>query len=95
VETGLKGRKNIHTVRRAEALRVQGGENWMRSIFVRFIFIWIGGGLRALRSWRWAERKPNQRSSGVTSGTRNVLIVGAGSLGHRIANYLEEHEMER
>ena len=29
-------------------------------------------------------------------GTRNVLIVGAGALGHRIANYLEKHpEMGR
>ncbi len=25
------------------------------------------------------------------SGTRNVLIVGAGGLGHRLANYLEKH----
>jgi exopolysaccharide biosynthesis polyprenyl glycosylphosphotransferase len=27
----------------------------------------------------------------VTGGTRNVLIVGAGSLGHRIASHLEKH----
>lgn len=98
METGLKNRKSIHAVRRAEALREQGGENLMRSIFGWIGFVWIGSLLRSgsLRGWPWTERKPNPHGARVTSGTRNVLIVGAGSLGHRIANYLEKHtEMDR
>ncbi|MGD0567999.1 MAG: sugar transferase [Candidatus Sulfotelmatobacter sp.] len=71
----------------------------MRSIFgwIGFVwvgFVWIGGVLRYgfLGAWRRIERESYQRGPIVTSGTRNVLIVGAGSLGHRIANCLEKHD---
>ena len=104
METGLKSGKSIHAAGRAEALRGRGGKSWMRSIFgwigfgwIGFVwigFVWIGGVLRYgfLRAWRRIERESYQRGPIVTSGTRNVLIVGAGSLGHRIANCLEKHD---
>jgi exopolysaccharide biosynthesis polyprenyl glycosylphosphotransferase len=38
----------------------------------------------------WLGWKANRDRLRVTHGTKNVLIVGAGNLGHRIANYLEE-----
>ena len=45
---------------------------------------------------RWGERARHRRGLLDMRGTRNVLIVGAGALGHRIANYLEKHpEMGR
>jgi exopolysaccharide biosynthesis polyprenyl glycosylphosphotransferase len=41
-------------------------------------------------------RKKPQREVWARGGARNVLIVGAGGLGQRIANYLEKHpEMGR
>jgi exopolysaccharide biosynthesis polyprenyl glycosylphosphotransferase len=51
------------------------------------------GGLLASR---WAQREGNQHGTPARGGVRNVLIVGAGGLGHRLASYLEEHpEMGR
>jgi exopolysaccharide biosynthesis polyprenyl glycosylphosphotransferase len=51
------------------------------------------GGLLASR---WAEREGNRHRAAARSGMRNVLIVGAGGLGHRLASYLEKHpEMGR
>ena len=48
----------------------------------------------SLRSGRWTESR--QRGLLADRGTRNVLIVGAGGLGRRIASYLETHpETER
>ena len=40
---------------------------------------------------RWAESNANSFATHLTSGARNVLIVGAGGLGHRLANHLEKH----
>jgi exopolysaccharide biosynthesis polyprenyl glycosylphosphotransferase len=59
---------------------------------VQSTLVWIAGVVHfgALLASRWAEREGKQR------GTRNVLIVGAGGLGRRLANYLEKHpEMGR
>jgi exopolysaccharide biosynthesis polyprenyl glycosylphosphotransferase len=43
-----------------------------------------------------AQRKAGGYAAPAMSGMRNVLIVGAGGLGRRIANYLEKHpEMGR
>jgi exopolysaccharide biosynthesis polyprenyl glycosylphosphotransferase len=51
------------------------------------------GGLLASR---WAEREGNRHRAAARGGMRNVLIVGAGGLGHRLASYLEKHpEMGR
>jgi exopolysaccharide biosynthesis polyprenyl glycosylphosphotransferase len=40
---------------------------------------------------RWTRHQGIQHRTRVTGGMRNVLIVGAGGLGQRLANYLEEH----
>jgi len=40
---------------------------------------------------RWAEREGDQRNQRALGGIRNVLIVGAGGLGQRLAGYLEKH----
>jgi hypothetical protein len=40
---------------------------------------------------RWAERESKKSGMRGPSGARNVLIVGAGGLGHRLAGYLEAH----
>jgi exopolysaccharide biosynthesis polyprenyl glycosylphosphotransferase len=52
---------------------------------------WIAGVLRSGASFasRLAEHKGHGQSA--ASGMRNVLIVGTGTLGHRLANYLEKH----
>jgi exopolysaccharide biosynthesis polyprenyl glycosylphosphotransferase len=43
---------------------------------------------------RWVRREG--KCAPARGGTRNVLIVGAGGLGHRLASYLEQHpEMGR
>jgi exopolysaccharide biosynthesis polyprenyl glycosylphosphotransferase len=45
---------------------------------------------------RWAQREGKRQGTAVRGGVRNVLIVGAGGLGHRLASYLEKHpEMGR
>ena len=46
-------------------------------------------------AWVGVRKKP-QREARAWGGARNVLIIGAGGLGQRIANYLEKHpEMGR
>jgi exopolysaccharide biosynthesis polyprenyl glycosylphosphotransferase len=51
------------------------------------------GGLLASR---WAQLESKRRGAPARGGMRNVLIVGAGGLGHRLASYLEKHpEMGR
>jgi exopolysaccharide biosynthesis polyprenyl glycosylphosphotransferase len=45
----------------------------------------------AMLASRWAERGGGQRGTRALGGIRNVLIVGAGGLGHRLAGYLQEH----
>ncbi len=60
--------------------------------------IWSVGMLHfgALWGWRWAERDAQQRGVRTVRGARNVLIVGAGALGRRIASYVSNHpEMDR
>ncbi len=55
--------------------------------------VWAAGVLHFGTIWEWhtATQKGGRHSLYVTRGARNVLIVGAGSLGRRIANYLGEH----
>jgi len=45
----------------------------------------------AMLASRWAERGADQGGLCALGGIRNVLIVGAGGLGYRLAVYLEEH----
>ncbi len=59
---------------------------------------WFGGGLRSGALWvrRRVEGRRKWRAKPATGGVRNVLIVGASKLGHRIADCLEQHpEMGR
>jgi exopolysaccharide biosynthesis polyprenyl glycosylphosphotransferase len=64
------------------------GRNWVQSTL-----LWIAGMLNLGTSLlsRWAEPEGARRSTRAISGMRNVLIVGAGGLGQRLANYLEKH----
>jgi exopolysaccharide biosynthesis polyprenyl glycosylphosphotransferase len=60
--------------------------------------VWTAGLLHfaTLWGWRWAERENHQKGLRAIRGVRNVLIVGAGPLGRRIASYLSKHpEMGR
>jgi exopolysaccharide biosynthesis polyprenyl glycosylphosphotransferase len=40
---------------------------------------------------RWAERESNQHGTRAAGGMRNVLIVGAGGIGQRLAKHLKNH----
>jgi exopolysaccharide biosynthesis polyprenyl glycosylphosphotransferase len=68
------------------------GRNWIGSLLS-----WIASILHtgARLASRLSEREGRQPGT-HTASMRNVLIVGAGGLGHRLANYLENHpEMGR
>jgi len=63
------------------------GAPWTMSV------LFCGAGLLhfgVLWAWQWqsAERNRNEHTS---ANVRNVLIVGAGSVGRNIASYLEDH----
>lgn len=62
----------------------------------RSTLAWIAGILQsaARLTSRWAEREGKQRSTRALGGMRNVIIVGAGGLGHRLASYFENHPEE-
>jgi exopolysaccharide biosynthesis polyprenyl glycosylphosphotransferase len=62
----------------------------------RSTLAWIAGILQfaARLASRWAEREGKQRSTHALGGMRNVIIVGAGGLGHRLASYFENHPEE-
>jgi len=60
--------------------------------------VWSAGILHfgALWGWQWTERNANQGGFRAVQGRRNVLIIGAGALGRRIAHSIENHpEIER
>jgi exopolysaccharide biosynthesis polyprenyl glycosylphosphotransferase len=62
------------------------------------VAVWSAGLLHVftLCGWRWSERGARRRGLRLTRGVRNVLIVGAGTLGQRIASYVGKHpEMDR
>jgi exopolysaccharide biosynthesis polyprenyl glycosylphosphotransferase len=73
--------------------RGRGGGNWVQSMLA-----WVTGARRlgASLAARWAGLESIRRGPRARGGMRNVLIVGAGGLGQRLANYLEKHpEMGR
>ena len=51
--------------------------------------IWVAGSFHfvALLAWRWQNARQGEHSRAV----RNVLIVGAGSVGRRVAAHLAQH----
>ncbi len=74
------------------ALQLQGGSTLVAAT------VWSAGLLHFVTLWgsRRAEWDGKQRSLRAIRGVRNVLIVGAGPPGHRIASYLRKHpEMDR
>ena len=62
------------------------------------VAVWSAGVLHlcTLCAWRWAEGDGKKLGFRSTRGVRNVLIVGSGPVGHRIATYIEQHpELDR
>ncbi|MGA9509891.1 MAG: sugar transferase [Candidatus Sulfotelmatobacter sp.] len=60
--------------------------------------VWSAGTLHFILffAWKWLGRNSRESSLRSTRGARNVLIVGAGSVGRRIAKLVSEHpEMDR
>jgi exopolysaccharide biosynthesis polyprenyl glycosylphosphotransferase len=54
--------------------------------------LFCGAGLLhfgALWGWMWQSAKENHRA--LAGDVRNVLIVGAGGVGRRVASYMEQH----
>ncbi len=76
----------------SSALQLQGFSGWALGR------VWMAGLLHfcTMCGWRWGENDGKKRGLHVTRGVRNVLIVGAGRFGHRIADYVQKHpEMDR
>jgi exopolysaccharide biosynthesis polyprenyl glycosylphosphotransferase len=65
----------------------RSGKNYVQSALA-----WVAGILHSagLLASRWAQPKSSPHAP-AAFGMRNVLIVGAGGLGHRLAAYLEKH----
>ena len=60
--------------------------------------VWSAGVLHfaLLSAWKWVKRDSCESSLRSTRGVRRVLIVGAGTVGRRIATHVAEHpEMDR
>jgi exopolysaccharide biosynthesis polyprenyl glycosylphosphotransferase len=68
--------------------RGRADESWVQSGLARIAGILHSG---ALLASRWAEREGKQSDPRVLGGVRNVLIVGAGGLGRRLASNFEKH----
>ena len=74
------------------ALQLQGS-TWRAEAAV-----WSAGMLHfiLLSAWKWLGRSGRETGLHSTRGVRNVLIVGAGTVGRRIAKHVAEHpEMDR
>lgn len=84
---GAKDSASVSTLR-GRSRQSPCGKNWVQAMLVWIADFLHSGGRAASR---WAQPKGGQRGVRALSGTRNVLIVGAGGLGYRLANYLEKH----
>ena len=84
------GAKNDASIppQRGQLRQTPCGTNWVQSMLA-WIADFLHSGARVAS--RWAQPKGRQRGVRALGGTRNVLIVGAGGLGYRLANYLEKH----
>src|ERR1700678_1656305 len=69
------------------ALQMQGCS------FPMTVAVWSVGGLYFLASagWLWIGRNSRAHYVRTSAGTRNVLIVGADTLGRQIASYMGKH----
>ncbi|MFZ0758447.1 MAG: sugar transferase, partial [Candidatus Sulfotelmatobacter sp.] len=91
--SGAKGSASVISVRAPGRSQSGVSRNWARwPLSWATSVLCLGASL----AWRWWRREGNQRGTRAGRGIRNVLIVGAGGLGRRIASSLETHpEMER
>jgi len=69
------------------AYGLQGAPWTMWSLFciagaLHFCTLWI---------WRWRTQQPDRLGQRCFDGPRNVLIVGAGKVGQRVAAYVAQH----
>jgi exopolysaccharide biosynthesis polyprenyl glycosylphosphotransferase len=87
-DSGAKSDAGVFSSHTAVPPQGSGGKSWLQSALVGIAGILHSG---ALLASRWADRRGNQRDTRALRGTRNVLIVGAGGLGHRLGSYLEKH----
>lgn len=71
----------------------QIGPVYAKRTWTQTTWAWIAALLRsgADVASRLAEYKGSQRDKRAAGGMRNVLIVGTGSLGQRLASHLEKH----
>jgi exopolysaccharide biosynthesis polyprenyl glycosylphosphotransferase len=68
--------------------QVRTGGNGVQSALAWIASILHSG---ALLASRWTQHQGIQQGPRATGGMRNVLIVGAGGLGRRLADHLEKH----
>jgi exopolysaccharide biosynthesis polyprenyl glycosylphosphotransferase len=69
-------------------LRQGSGKSWAQSALVRVAGILHSS---AMMASRWAAQEGHPHGTRAVGGIRNVLIVGAGGIGQRLANHLEKH----
>ncbi len=87
-DSATKSGASANALRRPGRPQLRGANNWMQSTLLQIAGILHSG---ALLASRLAAREGNQRGTHALGGMRNVLIVGAGGLGRRLASYLEKH----
>ena len=88
MDSGRKINMKISPPIGQELRRSRSAGNWLRSTFARTAGILQSA---AMLVSRWAEWEGNQHDKRALGGVGNVLIVGAGGLGHRLANHMEKH----
>ena len=87
LDSGGRNRASLRNPYHPELRRERKETNWVRSVFFKVAGILHSGALLASRCAEHKKKSKDTRSGGM----KNVLIVGAGGLGHRLAKHLQEH----